>query len=395
MSTARRPKSWPWCALVLAAAAVGCAKGNEATGAAGSGGSTGAAGSGGGGFNPYASYAAKALHVQGNRILDTTGATVRLLGVNRAGSEYMCVPPTSGSYVFDGATGPSTIAGMKAWHINTVRLPLTDACWLGINGTLVSAEQYREEITNYMLQLHANGIYVVLDLHWSAPGTMGITGSNQLVTMAFADHALDFWTSVATTFKDDPMVVFDLFNEPILNANDRMGHTPVSDPWGCWLNGCNLTSGTRAQVAGMQSMLDAVRAAGARQLVVAGGIEWAHNMDGWLAHKPVDPAGNLLAGFHVYQPNLSDCVDLNCWNGSLAQVAAQVPVLVGEMGEQDCAHGFIDGFMAWADGKGMSYLGWAWNPQNCGTFPALVTDFNGTPTNFGIGLRDHLIQINP
>ena len=226
MSTARRPKSWPLCALVLAAAAVGCAKGNEATGAAGSGGSTGAAGSGGG-FNPYASYAAKALHAQGNKIVDTTGATVRLLGVNRSGSEYMCVPPTSGSYVFDGATGPSTIAGMKAWHINTVRLPLTESCWLGINGALVTAEHYREEVTNYMLQLHANGIYVVLDLHWSAPGTTAIrggSGGNQLVTMAFADHALDFWTSVAATFKDDPMVIFDLFNEPILNASDRMGH---------------------------------------------------------------------------------------------------------------------------------------------------------------------------
>ena len=307
MSTARRPKSWPLCALVLAAAAVGCAKGNEATGAAGSGGSTGAAGSGGG-FNPYASYAAKALHAQGNKIVDTTGATVRLLGVNRSGSEYMCVPPTSGSYVFDGATGPSTIAGMKAWHINTVRLPLTESCWLGINGALVTAEHYREEVTNYMLQLHANGIYVVLDLHWSAPGTTAIrggSGGNQLVTMAFADHALDFWTSVATTFKDDPMVIFDLFNEPILNASDRMGHTAVSDPWGCWLNGCNLTSGTLARVAGMQSMLDAVRATGAQQLVVAGGIEWAHNMDGWLAHKPADPAGNLLAGFHVYQPTLA------------------------------------------------------------------------------------------
>ena len=72
-----------------------------------------------------------------------------------------------------------------------------------------------------------------------------------------------------------------------------------------------------------------------------------------------------------------------------------MPVLVGEMGEQDCAHGYIDQFMAWADGKGMSYLGWAWNPQNCNSFPALVTDFNGTPTNFGVGLRDHLIQINP
>ena len=56
---------------------------------------------------------------------------------------------------------------------------------------------------------------------------MGGTNGNQLVTMAFADHALDFWTSVATTFKDDPMVIFDLFNEPILVANDPDATPPT------------------------------------------------------------------------------------------------------------------------------------------------------------------------
>ena len=50
--------------------------------------------------------------------------------------------------------------------------------------------------------------------------------------MAFADHAIAFWTSVATTFKTDPMVIFDLFNEPILDASDRFGNGPVSDPVG-------------------------------------------------------------------------------------------------------------------------------------------------------------------
>ena len=122
-----------------------------------------------------------------------------------------------------------------------------------------------------------------------------------------------------------------------------------------------------------------------------------HQLDGWLANKPNDPAGNLLAGFHVYQQGLSSCYTQDCWEREVTPVAAQVPVLVGEMGEQDCAHGY-DQFMAWADGKGLSYLGWAWNPQSCGNFPALLQEgsgFNGTPSNFGIGLRDHLIQINP
>ena len=30
------------------------------------------------------------------------------------------------------------------------------------------------------------------------------------------DHAPRLWTSVATTFKSDPAVIFDLFNEPYI-----------------------------------------------------------------------------------------------------------------------------------------------------------------------------------
>jgi hypothetical protein len=383
-------------ALLASLPVVGCAKGGgDTTGAAGSQGGSGLTGGGGTGGDPvedpFAGIpAAKALHVSGNKLVDTTGATVRLLGVNRSGSEYMCSAPTQGGAAFDGSTGPNSITAMLTWNINTVRLPLNEHCWLGINNSLISADEYRSAVVDYVARLNLRNIYVVLDLHWSAPGSTVITGGsagNQLVTMAFAEHAIPFWTSVATAFKNDPMVVFDLFNEPILDASDRFGNGPVSDPWGCWLNGCSTSKGA---VAGMQQMLTAVRNTGATQVVVAGGIDWSHKLDQWLQKKPSDPLNNLMAAFHVYQPPLSNCSDTNCWNGALATVASNVPVLTGEMGEQDCAHGFIDQYMAWADGKGISYLGWAWNAQNCGTFPALISNVDGTPTAFGQGLKDHL-----
>src|SRR4029078_12624316 len=136
-------------------------------------------------------------------------------------------------------------------------------------------DEYRSSIIDYAVRLHQKGLYVVLDLHWSAPSAtliMGASSGNQLVRMAFADHAMDFWTSVATTFKSDPMVLFDLFNEPILDASDGT-NGPVGDAsaaWNCWLNGCSAGSG---MLAGMQQMLSAVRATGATQIVVVGGID--------------------------------------------------------------------------------------------------------------------------
>ena len=73
-----------------------------------------------------------------------------------------------------------------------------------------------------------------------------------------------------------------------------------------------------------------------------------------------------------------------------------VPVLTGEMGEQDCAHGFIDRLHGLGRrARGISYLGWAWNPQNCNSFPALISNVDGTPTAFGQGLKDHLATMPP
>lgn len=46
--------------------------------------------------------------------------------------------------------------------------------------------------------------------------------------------------------------------------------------------------------------------------------------------------------------------------------------------------------MAWLDAKGASYPGWTRNTWDCSAGPSLISDLNGTPTGFGVGLRDHL-----
>jgi len=79
----------------------------------------------------------------------------------------------------------------------------------------------------------------------------------------------------------------------------------------------------------------------------------------------------------------------------VAGIARRYPVVAGEIGEYDCAHAYIDDFMSWADGHGISYLGWTWDAVSpggwqCGSGPALIESYDGTPTHFGVGLRDHL-----
>ena len=67
--------------------------------------------------------------------------------------------------------------------------------------------------------------------------------------MPDAQYAPAFWTSVANTFKDDPAVVFDLFNEPY---PDRATST-TAQAWTCWRDG-GTCPGIGYEVAGMQDL---------------------------------------------------------------------------------------------------------------------------------------------
>ncbi len=147
----------------------------------------------------------------------------------------------------------------------------------------------------------------------------------------------------------------------------------------------------------MQQLLDAVRSTGATQPVIAGGTDYARVLDEWLAHMPVDPAGQLAASEHTYG-KLAPCV--GACRTAIANVAAVKPVVVGELGETDCRHGYIDKFMPWADRRGISYIGWTWNATSsaeggwtCKGGPSLIENFNGKPTRFGVGFRNHLRKL--
>jgi hypothetical protein len=257
-----------------------------------------------------------------------------------------------------------------------VRVPLNEDCWLGINGVSQAdgGIAYQQAVEQYVTTLNAAGMVAILDLHWNAPGTTKATGQQ---VMADADHSVTFWSSVATTFRSNPSVVFDLYNEP----------HDVS--WPCWRNGCTVAAGWKA--AGMQQMLTAVRQTGATQPVMVAGLNWAGDLSGWLANAPTDPLHQLAASAHIY--NFSQCNTVSCWNQTIAPIARSVPVVTGEIGENDCASSFINAYMNWADGLGVSYLGWAWDTANCNTGPALISSYSGMPTAYGAGFQIHLAAL--
>jgi aryl-phospho-beta-D-glucosidase BglC (GH1 family) len=327
--------------------------------------------------------------VSGNKLLNSAGQQVVLHGVNRSGTEYACV---QGNGIFDGPNDQASITAMKNWGVNAVRVPMNEACW-NAESYVTAADagtNYINAIKAYVSLLNSNGMVAILDLHWTDglyTGQSSGCSSAQATCqkpMPDAAQAIPFWTSVANTFKGNNAVIFDLFNEPF--ASRATGDT--NSGWTCWENGgtCN---GINYQVAGMQSMVNAVRSTGASNVLMLGGEEFSNDLQQWLSHEPTDPDHNLVASWHSY--NFNTCSSQSCWTSQVAPVIAQVPVVAGEIGENDCADGYVNPLMAWLDSESTSYLAWAWNADfNCSSGPGLVSDYSGTPTGYGQGVEAHL-----
>jgi hypothetical protein len=228
-------------------------------------------------------------------------------------------------------------------------------------------------------KLERAGLYVIPELQWAAPREEAATG---IIPMPDAEHTPDFWRSLATEYRDDHAVIFDLYNEP----------HDVS--WECWESGCEANDKWFGAypATGMTQLVEAVRSTGARQPLMLGGLNWSSDLRGWLAHRPADPADALVASNHTY--DFTPC-ERTC-RAALAKDRQALPIVTGELGEGDCRHVYIDPYMRWADRHDISYLGWGWiiaPGLTCEEGPTLISDYDGTPTRFGIGLREHLHAI--
>jgi hypothetical protein len=396
-----------------------------------------------GGASVKAAQTPLEISISGNRFvngLNGTGQTIQLRGVNVSSSEYACAE----NYGYDdGDYTDATAAAIAAWGANAVRIPLNEDCWLNTNlpaGDPYGGAGYQHEIESFVSDLNAHGIYAILDLHWTAPGNHTALEQQPMPDL---DHSPAFWTSVATAFKSNPAVVFDLFNEPYDPTDMRSGgDLNASDAvtWDCWESGTkpdpiggdapplpcstqaydiNDNPTTRYQVVGMQTLLTDIRNVGATQPIIVGGLDFANDLgdtsdanaggQGWMQHAPNDPLNQEAASFHNYQGE--GCDSQACWNTSVGAVAAHVPVVTGEFAEDNylaagCsptsgASTFDDRYMDWADTKGVSYLAWVWlvddQPQpgdDACDRHGLLSSYNGTPVApNGTAVHDHLTAL--
>ncbi|MCI1298496.1 glycoside hydrolase family 5 protein [Acetobacter sp.] len=175
-----------------------------------------------------------------------------------------------------------TSAGMKL-----VRLPVL---WERLQSQPLSdlAPQYLAHIQSVVTMAEAGKAKVIIDVHnYGAYGGQ-LIGSDTVSVDAF----VDLWVRLATVFGNDSGVLFGLMNEPKLSSG------------GDW--------------AGIQQkVINAIRAAGAKNLIAVSGVNWdgAHNfpqVNGDALATLTDPGNGLIFEVHEYFDRYSSGTSAEC-----------------------------------------------------------------------------------
>jgi hypothetical protein len=236
-----------------------------------------------------------------------------------------------------------------------VRIPLDQDYWLP--GSRNYSNGYNTYIGQVVGWAKQAGLDVILDLHWSDKGDLANSKPGQ---QRMPDkNSVTFWTQVANMFKGDAAVLFELYNEP----------HDVS--WDVWRSGGD--SGDGFQAVGMQQLYDTVRATGAKNLVVIGGLNWAFDLSGVPSHKI--NGDNIVYNTHPYAFGGKMPSD---WDKGFGFLTATDPVIATEFGDFDCSQGYYESMMTYCNQHNVSWTAWAWYPGGCG-FPAVILDWNGNP----------------
>ncbi|KZV68271.1 carbohydrate-binding module family 1 protein [Peniophora sp. CONT] len=198
-------------------------------------------------------------------------------GVNESGAEFgSAIPGTLGTdYTFPS---PSSVDYFMNLGFNTFRVPFLMERLAppstGLTGTFDST--YLSGITTFVEHITSKGGFAILDPH----NFMIYNGAQITSTSNFKS----FWTNLATKFAGNANVIFDLMNEP----HDIAASTVVSL---------------------MQAGIDGIRAAGAKQLILAEGTSYtgawtwtttSGNAAAFEAAPLNDPLGNTAIEMHQY-----------------------------------------------------------------------------------------------
>jgi hypothetical protein len=335
------------------------------------------------------------IKVVGNKFTDLSGKPVQLIGSNFSGlensySETMWTPYANTTLAFW-----QQLKNYQGTGINAIRLQLNSAFWLGY-ACGFSTANYQSTVGHVVSLATQAGLYVILVLHWDMPNVNGAgfcpIGQSAMPSL---DHTSPFWKSIADTFKNNPAVMFELFNEPF-GANTTAewnpgGSDPILANGGGFTplvyqdnQGGNVTFITNYgtyQVAGEIALLNTIRGEGATNVVLASTGYWDGAVQEWLniynTKGNPDPLKQFGATWHDYVGWTAGP------SAALNILAAGYPLAITETYGFDANLNTVDGENFTTGGAGMNEsAGYAFaRANNIGYFCGWqVNDWSGQTT---------------
>jgi len=230
----------------------------------------------------------------------------------------------------------SKVANMATdqYFAKVIRLPILPGDprymmegWFQDNGEDIYFNKHLKPLVD---ELTSKGIYVIIDLH---------------LVQDYAElypKVEQFWSYIAPKFKDNPYVLYEIFNEPIR-----------PDDWNTW------------KTAIAQPAYDLIRSLAPDNLVLVGGPYWSSHMAG-AATNPVVGTNIVYVG-HIYS-NQSE----SRWVTNYEPVIAKYPMFITEWGfETGGTQGgdinFGESLEAWLSKHNLSWTVWnfdiLWGPR--------------------------------
>ena len=342
------------------------------------------------------------IRVDGNR-LETDSGSIVLRGVN--------VPSLGwgmAEHLYESA-----IEMFDSWNANVIRVPVQPKYWSGGSvaekgeSSGLSAQEYRQYVDNLVLLAASRGKYVLLDCH---------------TYVMPLEETYNFWLEMAERYGNNPTVLFGLLNEPHdikpVRYNEETSawesDSSVSS-WDIWRGGGYISYGGEAVRAyGHQELVEAIRDKGAKNILVAGGQNWAYDISGIANGYALNDCGSggdySKAGFgimydtHIY-PSKGN---RDSWNYYIGQVRKIAPVIAGEWG-WDGSDSTVTGnsssissiwmrqLIKWMDdgygeydGVPLNYAAWNLHMKSS---PRMITGWDFKTTSFnGKYIKQHLLS---
>jgi hypothetical protein len=325
-------------------------------------------------------------YTNGAAVCSADGTRHMFHGVDRPSLEFCNSENTGCTHIQQ-----SDFALMAGWNANVVRVALDQDRWL--SQAALYDPNYALNLDIFIGWIEAVGMDVILDLHWSDRGDLTVTdtmsqapGNSNQQPMADV-NSLEFWKEVSARYRGDGHVLFELYNEP-------NGVT-----WDVWLNGGNIGGYT---YVGMQQLYDAIRNdSKADNIVIAGGLSYAYDLSG-VAANPIQ-GYNIMYASHPYKTSGAQ----GGWGGHFGYLAESnlAPVILTEFGDNEqnssCTGDWDTQLIQYADMNGISWTAWAWYVPGDATlealcsFPALISDWDATPSIQGVAVKAALAKYPP